>query len=64
MAGKRIQLLTFSETIRFRDAISVLRERGLDVVELHGGEPCFETVDEIKFAMEQAIAENRTGYMI
>jgi aspartate aminotransferase len=39
-----------------------MRAEGLQVHSLHGGEPFFETPDDIKFAAVRALVENQTHY--
>ncbi len=39
-----------------------MRAEGLQVHALHGGEPYFETPEDIKYAAIQALVDNQTHY--
>jgi aspartate aminotransferase len=48
--------------VQIRNKVIGMRAEGLHVHSLHGGEPFFETPDEIKFAAVKALVENQTHY--
>lgn len=52
----------FSDIVQVRNKVMAMRVEGLKVHSLHGGEPYFETPDEIKFAAVRALVENQTHY--
>ena len=52
----------FSDIVQIRNRVMAMRAEGLQVYSLHGGEPFFETPDEIKFAAVRALVENQTHY--
>ncbi|HZU22238.1 MAG TPA: aminotransferase class I/II-fold pyridoxal phosphate-dependent enzyme [Terriglobales bacterium] len=60
--SQRIVQIGFSEIARVRDAIESQRQQGRRVLELHGGEPFFETPDAIKAAAKKSLDENKTRY--
>jgi aspartate aminotransferase len=58
----RLEEVGFSEIVQIRNKVIGMRAEGLHVHSLHGGEPFFETPDEIKFAAVKALVENQTHY--
>jgi aspartate/methionine/tyrosine aminotransferase len=60
--ARRLDTVGFSDIVQIRNKIMSLREAGHEVFEFHGGEPFFETPDDIKQAMYAAIADNKTHY--
>src|SRR3954468_4873682 len=60
--AKRLDEVGFSDIVQIRNKVMAMRAEGLHVHSLHGGEPYFETPDEIKFAAVRALAENQTHY--
>ncbi len=58
----RLNTVGFSDIVQIRNKILSLRESGQEVFEFHGGEPFFETPDDIKHAMAAALADNKTHY--
>jgi aspartate/methionine/tyrosine aminotransferase len=60
--ARRLDTVGFSDIVQIRNQIMSLREAGQEVFEFHGGEPFFDTPDDIKQAMYAAIAENKTRY--
>lgn len=70
MAGKqggiriagRLDEVGFSDIVQIRNKVMALRAGGVPVYSMHGGEPYFETPDEIKFAAVRALVENQTHY--
>jgi aspartate aminotransferase len=60
--AKRLDEVGFSDIVQIRNKVMAMRAEGLQVHSLHGGEPYFETPDEIKFAAVRALVENQTHY--
>ena len=60
--AKRLDEVGFSDIVQIRNKVMGLRAEGQQVHALHGGEPFFETPDEIKFATVRALVENQTHY--
>ncbi|HET6207194.1 MAG TPA: aminotransferase class I/II-fold pyridoxal phosphate-dependent enzyme [Terracidiphilus sp.] len=60
--AKRLDEVGFSDIVQIRNKVMAMRAEGLQVHSLHGGEPFFETPDDIKFAAVKALAENQTHY--
>ncbi len=60
--ARRLDEVGFSDIVQIRNKVMAMRAEGLPVYSLHGGEPFFETPDEIKFAAVRALVENRTHY--
>ena len=60
--AKRLDEVGFSDIVQIRNRVMAMRAEGLQVHALHGGEPYFETPDEIKFAAIRALVENQTHY--
>jgi aspartate/methionine/tyrosine aminotransferase len=60
--ARRLDEVGFSDIVQIRNKVMALRAEGQTVHSLHGGEPFFETPDEIKFAAVRALVENRTHY--
>jgi aspartate aminotransferase len=60
--AKRLDEVGFSDIVQIRNKVMALRSEGLKVHALHGGEPFFETPEEIKYAAIKALAENQTRY--
>ena len=60
--ARRLDEVGFSDIVQIRNKVMALRAEGLPVYSMHGGEPYFETPDEIKFAAVRALAENQTHY--
>jgi len=58
----RMDEVGFSDIVQIRNKVMAMRAEGLPVYSLHGGEPFFETPDEIKFAAVRALVENQTHY--
>jgi aspartate aminotransferase len=52
----------FSDIVQIRNKVMAMRGEGRKVYSLHGGEPFFETPDNIKFATVRALVENQTHY--
>jgi aspartate aminotransferase len=52
----------FSDIVQIRNKVMAMRSEGKQVFSLHGGEPYFETPDEIKFAAVRALVDNQTHY--
>ena len=53
--AKRLDEVGFSDIVQIRNKVMAMRAEGLQVHALHGGEPFFETPDDIKFAAVQAL---------
>jgi aspartate/methionine/tyrosine aminotransferase len=60
--AKRLDEVGFSDIVQIRNKVMAMRAEGLQVHSLHGGEPFFETPDDIKFAAVRALVENQTHY--
>ena len=60
--AKRLDEVGFSGIVEIRNKVMAMREGGLEVHALHGGEPYFETPEEIKYAAIKALTENKTHY--
>ncbi|HEY6490963.1 MAG: aminotransferase class I/II-fold pyridoxal phosphate-dependent enzyme [Terracidiphilus sp.] len=60
--AKRLDEVGFSDIVQIRNKVMAMRAEGLQVHALHGGEPYFETPDDIKFAAVRALVENQTHY--
>ncbi|HEX3374023.1 MAG TPA: aminotransferase class I/II-fold pyridoxal phosphate-dependent enzyme [Edaphobacter sp.] len=60
--AKRLDEVGFSDIVQIRNKVMAMRAEGLQVHSLHGGEPFFETPDDIKFAAVKALADNQTHY--
>jgi aspartate/methionine/tyrosine aminotransferase len=60
--AKRLDEVGFSDIVQIRNKVMAMRAEGLQVHSLHGGEPFFETPDDIKFSAVRALVENQTHY--
>ena len=60
--AKRLDEVGFSDIVQIRNKVMELRAQGLAVHAFHGGEPFFETPQEIKYAAIRALVENQTHY--
>lgn len=60
--ARRLDEVGFSDIVQVRNKIMALRSEGVRVYSMHGGEPYFETPDEIKFAAVRALVDNQTHY--
>jgi aspartate aminotransferase len=60
--AKRLDEVGFSDIVQIRNKVMSMRAEGLQVHALHGGEPFFETPDDIKFAAVRALVANQTHY--
>ena len=60
--AKRLDEVGFSDIVQIRNKVMAMRAEGLQVHSLHGGEPYFETPDDIKYAAVKALVENQTHY--
>jgi aspartate aminotransferase len=60
--ARRMDEVGFSDIVQVRNRVMAMRAEGLKVHALHGGEPYFETPDEIKFAAVRALVDNQTHY--
>ncbi len=60
--AKRLDEVGFSDIVQIRNKVMSMRAEGLQVHVLHGGEPFFETPDDIKFAAVRALVANQTHY--
>jgi aspartate aminotransferase len=60
--AKRLDEVGFSDIVQVRNKVMALRAEGVKVHALHGGEPFFETPEEIKYAAIKALIENQTRY--
>src|SRR5579863_10169122 len=60
--ARRLDEVGFSDIVQIRNKVMAMRAEGLQVHSLHGGEPFFETPDDIKFAAVRALVDNQTHY--
>src|SRR5271165_3626184 len=60
--ARRLDEVGFSDIVSIRNKVMSMRAEGLQVHALHGGEPFFETPDDIKFAAVRALVANQTHY--
>ncbi len=60
--ARRLDEVGFSDIVQIRNKVMGMRAEGLQVHALHGGEPYFETPEDIKFAAIKALIENHTHY--
>lgn len=60
--SKRLEEVRFSDIVQVRNKVMALRAAGEAVHSFHGGEPFFATPVPIKYAMMQALVEDRTRY--
>src|ERR1700739_1212303 len=60
--ARRLDEVGFSDIVQIRNKVMAMRAEGLQGLSWHGGEPYFETPDEIKFAAVRALVENQTHY--
>ena len=60
--ARRLDEVGFSDIVQIRNKVMSMRTEGLRVHTLHGGEPFFETPDDIKFAAVRALVGNQTHY--
>jgi len=60
--AKRLDEVGFSDIVQIRNRVMAMRAEGLQVHSLHGGEPFFETPDDIKFSAVRALVDNQTHY--
>jgi aspartate aminotransferase len=60
--ARRLDEVGFSDIVQIRNKVMAMRGEGHQVFSLHGGEPYFETPDNIKFAAVRALVENQTHY--
>ena len=60
--SRRMDEVGFSDIVQIRNKVMAMRSEGQRVFSLHGGEPFFETPDDIKFAAVRALVENQTHY--
>ena len=60
--SKRLEEVRFSDIVQIRNKVMTLRAAGEMVYGFHGGEPFFATPMPIKYAMMQALIEDKTHY--
>ena len=60
--ARRLDEVGFSDIVQVRNKVMAMRAEGIQVYSLHGGEPFFETPDDIKFAAVKALVQNQTHY--
>jgi aspartate aminotransferase len=60
--AKRLDEVGFSDIVQIRNKVMEIRATGQRVHSLHGGEPYFETPDNIKYSAIKALADNQTHY--
>lgn len=61
-ASKRLEEVHFSDIVQVRNKVMALRAAGEPVHGFHGGEPFFSTPVPIKYAIMQAMVEDKTRY--
>lgn len=62
--ARRFDEVGFSDIVQIRNKVMSMRAEGMQVHALHGGEPYFETPEEIKYAAMKALVENQTHYAL
>lgn len=60
--AKRLDEVGFSGIVQIRNKVLSMRAEGIHVHSLHGGEPYFETPEDIKYAAIKALTDNQTHY--
>jgi len=60
--ARRLDEVGFSDIVQIRNKVMAMRAEGIQVHSLHGGEPYFETPEDIKFAAVRAMVDNQTHY--
>jgi aspartate/methionine/tyrosine aminotransferase len=60
--AKRLDEVGFSDIVHIRNKVLDLRASGQIVHAFHGGEPFFDTPENIKYALTKALVENKTRY--
>jgi aspartate/methionine/tyrosine aminotransferase len=60
--ARHLDSVGFSDIVQIRNKVMSLRAAGKPVYGFHGGEPDFETPQQIKDAMARALQENKTRY--
>lgn len=60
--SKRLEEVGFSDIVQVRNKVIALRAAGEAVHGFHGGEPFFTTPVPIKYAMMQALVQDKTRY--
>jgi aspartate aminotransferase len=60
--ARRLEHVGFSDIVKVRNKVMELRASGQTVHAFHGGEPFFATSEDVKYAMTQAVIEDRTKY--
>ncbi|HTZ60963.1 MAG TPA: aminotransferase class I/II-fold pyridoxal phosphate-dependent enzyme [Acidobacteriaceae bacterium] len=60
--AKRLDEVGFSDIVQVRNKVMEMRAGGQKVHAFHGGEPFFETPNQIKYALISAAVEHRTRY--
>jgi aspartate/methionine/tyrosine aminotransferase len=60
--ARRLEEVGFSDIVQVRNKVMELRASGQVVHAFHGGEPFFDTPEQVKYAMMKALVENRTRY--
>lgn len=60
--ARRTELLGFSDIVKIRNRVLLMKQEGASVLQLEGGEPFSPTPDFVKDAMKRALDENQTRY--
>jgi aspartate aminotransferase len=60
--ARRLDEVGFSDIVQIRNKVMGMRAEGVQVHALHGGEPYFETPEDIKYAAMKALVDNHTHY--
>lgn len=61
-ASNHLNAVRFSDIVQVRNKVMSLQAQGRPVYGFHGGEPDFETPQQIKDAMTTALSKNKTRY--
>lgn len=60
--AERVSRLGFSDIVKIRNRVIAMKQDGMKVLQLEGGEPFAPTPDFIKEAMKRALDDNQTRY--
>jgi len=60
--ARRTDTLGFSDIVKIRNRVLAMKQSGMSILQLEGGEPFAPTPDFVKDAMKRALDENQTRY--
>jgi len=60
--ARRTDSLGFSDIVKIRNRVFAMKQSGMSILQLEGGEPFAPTPDFVKEAMKRALDENQTRY--